>query len=208
MTVGWYFPPLCGGTEHGYSDQGIEAFKGIELIDNLAREICQNSLDAKLKDNKEPEGFRDGAVFLQSGLSGHEIKKAVSLSLKDVTNDPWRDVEERFVAGSEIAGTVAKKSRYGYFVDLAEGVTGLLVFSRIVPDKKDSFKEGDEITVIVESVDKENRRISLSYGMRKSEEDKEEVSEFIKKQRKEKPDKRASTEFGAALLAALKKTSD
>lgn len=54
MTVGWYFPPLCGGTEHGYSDQGIEAFKGIELIDNLAREICQNSLDAKLKDNKEP----------------------------------------------------------------------------------------------------------------------------------------------------------
>ena len=154
------------------------------------------------------EIVQEGNLVNVTILNIDETKKAVSLSLKDIKNDPWRDVEERFVAGSEIAGTVAKKSRYGYFVDLAEGVTGLLVFSRIVPDKKDSFKEGDEITVIVESVDKENRRISLSYGMRKSEEDKEEVSEFIKKQRKEKPDKRASTEFGAALLAALKKTSD
>lgn len=45
--TGWYFPPLCGGNEQGYTNSGIETFKGTNLIDNLAREICQNSLDAK-----------------------------------------------------------------------------------------------------------------------------------------------------------------
>ena len=47
ITVGWRFPPLSGGTRQGYTNNDIEAFKGEELIDNLAREICQNSLDAK-----------------------------------------------------------------------------------------------------------------------------------------------------------------
>ena len=44
--VGWRFPPLAGGTRQGYTNNDIEVFKGQELIDNLAREICQNSLDA------------------------------------------------------------------------------------------------------------------------------------------------------------------
>lgn len=43
----WDFPNLGSGNEQGYSDAGTEMFKGTELIDNLAREICQNSLDAK-----------------------------------------------------------------------------------------------------------------------------------------------------------------
>lgn len=45
--VKWDFPELNGGQEQGYTNSGIETFKGTELIDNLAREICQNSLDAK-----------------------------------------------------------------------------------------------------------------------------------------------------------------
>lgn len=45
--VKWDFPWLGTGNEQGYSNAGIETFKGTELIDNLAREICQNSLDAK-----------------------------------------------------------------------------------------------------------------------------------------------------------------
>lgn len=45
--IGWRFPPLSGGTRQGYTNNDIEVFKGQELIDNLAREICQNSLDAR-----------------------------------------------------------------------------------------------------------------------------------------------------------------
>lgn len=47
-TIKWDFPLLGTGNEQGYSNAGIETFKGTELIDNLAREICQNSLDVKI----------------------------------------------------------------------------------------------------------------------------------------------------------------
>lgn len=54
MDIGWRFPPLSGGTKQGYTNNDIEGFKGEELIDNLAREICQNSLDAYDKTTQEP----------------------------------------------------------------------------------------------------------------------------------------------------------
>ena len=52
--IGWRFPPLSGGTRQGYTNNDIEVFKGQELIDNLAREICQNSLDAKSEGAEAP----------------------------------------------------------------------------------------------------------------------------------------------------------
>jgi len=50
----WDFPKLGGGQKQGYTNSGIETFKGTELLDNLAREICQNSLDARDNDSNEP----------------------------------------------------------------------------------------------------------------------------------------------------------
>ena len=44
MKIGWRFPPLSGGTKQGYTNNDIEGFKGEELIDNLAREICQKKI--------------------------------------------------------------------------------------------------------------------------------------------------------------------
>lgn len=52
--VGWRFPPLSGGPRQGYTNNDIEAFKGEEQIDNLVREVCQNSLDAKNKSSDDP----------------------------------------------------------------------------------------------------------------------------------------------------------
>jgi len=54
MAINWMFPPLNGGNEQGYTNSGIELFRGEELIENLAREICQNSLDAKNKSTENP----------------------------------------------------------------------------------------------------------------------------------------------------------
>ena len=48
----WHFPARDGGTRQGYNDGGIATFKGADLYNNLAREICQNSLDAKAEDKK------------------------------------------------------------------------------------------------------------------------------------------------------------
>ena len=54
IKIGWRFPPLSGGTRQGYTNNDIEVFKGQELIDNLAREICQNSLDAHRENEDAP----------------------------------------------------------------------------------------------------------------------------------------------------------
>ena len=64
--IGWRFPPLSGGTRQGYTNNDIEVFKGQELIDNLAREICQNSLDSHLDVYK-----RQGQQHLE-GVGEHQ----------------------------------------------------------------------------------------------------------------------------------------
>ncbi|HMA65798.1 MAG TPA: S1 RNA-binding domain-containing protein, partial [Chitinispirillaceae bacterium] len=153
------------------------------------------------------EVVQEGVTVTVTVLGIDTTKRTISLSLKDVANDPWKDAELRFPVGSEVAGKVAKKTKYGYFVDLAESVTGLLVFSNIVADKKETLKDGDEIKVMVEAIDLETRRISLSLGMKEAKEHQEEVSAYLHKQKAAPVAKAAAndTEFGAALLAALKK---
>ncbi len=131
-------------------------------------------------------------------------KRTISLSFKDISTDPWRDIESRFPVGSEVQGKVAKKSRYGFFVDLEEGVTGLMVYSNIAPDKKEAIKEGDIINVYIESVDRENRRISLSHGIKEPLPKTENIQEGGK-DTKQAAAPVASTEFGAALFEALMK---
>ena len=138
-------------------------------------------------------------------------KRSVSLTLKDVAADPWNGIEEKLAVGTDATGTVARKAKFGYFIDLFEGVTGLLVFSRMSADKKDALKPGDEVTVQVESIDTDSRRVSLSMGVAPdaaAKKDDDETKQYLKKQDAAKQEKKASgtqgTEFGAALRAALK----
>ncbi|NLL13194.1 MAG: S1 RNA-binding domain-containing protein [Fibrobacter sp.] len=177
----------------------------VELIPGVEGMVHVSEMSWIKRVHHPSEVVQEGNQVQVNILGIDEKKKSISLSLKDVSNDPWRDADYRFPVGSEITGTVAKKSRYGYFIDLAEGVTGLLVFANISSDKKNSLNEGDSVKVIIESVDTENRRISLSYGIKEAKQDQQEVSEFIKKQGKTSAEKtEASSEFGEALLAALK----
>lgn len=69
--VGWRFPPLSGGTRQGYTNNDIEVFKGQELIDNLAREICQNSLDARIEGTDTP--VRVVFELRQISRSGYDV---------------------------------------------------------------------------------------------------------------------------------------
>jgi len=139
-------------------------------------------------------------------LSMDEKKRSISLTLKDVADDPWSGVGEKFAVGTDVSGTVARRAKFGYFIDLAEGVTGLLVFARMAADKKDSIKPGDTVTVSVDSIDLDARRIGLSMGVGEIAKETEAARQFLKKQeavQAEKKPKATGTEFGSALLAAL-----
>lgn len=177
----------------------------VELLPGVEGMIHVSEMSWTKRVHHPSEVVKEGDSVQVNILSIDEKKRSISLSLKDVSNDPWRDADNRFPVGSEITGTVAKKSKYGYFIDLAEGVTGLLVFANISSDKKHSLNAGDSVKVIIESVDTENRRISLSYGIKEAKQDQQEIGEFINKQGKTPANKtEVSSEFGEALLAALK----
>ncbi len=90
-----------------------------------------------------------------------EVNQKISLSLKALQKDPWDEMDDVISIGKEIAGVVESSTNFGVFVSLGEGFTGLLPRSRM--RKTDSFKPGDEVTLSVTAVDKDQHRITLDY---------------------------------------------
>ena len=93
-------------------------------------------------------------------------KERVSLGLKQLTDDPWTTVAERYVPGSRVQGKIVSLADYGAFVELEHGVEGLLHVSEMSWTKRVSHPSklvsvGDEVEVAVLDLDPGNRRISL-----------------------------------------------
>ncbi len=90
----------------------------------------------------------------------------ISLSLRQLSSDPWDTIEDSFPAGKIVEGVVTKTKKYGAFLQIADGVEGLLHISELswdhVERTEDVLKIGETIKVMVLSADKERRRISLS----------------------------------------------
>ncbi len=89
-----------------------------------------------------------------------------SFSIRETLADPWEMVTQSFPEGSFHTGVVARLTPFGAFVTLASGVDGLIHISRLGAGKRIShprevLKEGDKVEIKVESVDRENRRLSL-----------------------------------------------
>lgn len=95
-------------------------------------------------------------------------RRRISLSLREAEGDPWVEAVEKFQVGLTVPGTVEKKERFGIFVNLAPGVTGLFPKSKIGqsadPSSIERLREGDAITVTVAEIDPGGRRITLAAG--------------------------------------------
>ena len=93
----------------------------------------------------------------------------ISLSLRDTLADPWESQAGNFPEGSYLIGTVSRLANFGAFVTLADGVDGLIPVSRLGTGKRinhprEVVKEGDQIEVKIESIDRSTRRISLALA--------------------------------------------
>ncbi len=100
--------------------------------------------------------------------------KRISLGVKQLTENPWDEIETKYPIGKKITGKVKSVVEFGVFVDLDEEVDALIHVSDISWTKKnvvpaDTFKEGDDVTAMVLSVDKENQKFCL--GVKQLEED-------------------------------------
>jgi small subunit ribosomal protein S1 len=95
-------------------------------------------------------------------------KGRISLGLKQMRQDPWIDIEERYTVGAKLSGRVTNITRYGAFIELEEGVEGLLHISEMswskrLKDPSEVMKPGDTVDVVVLKLEKENKKISLGY---------------------------------------------
>ena len=106
-----------------------------------------------------------------------------SLGIKQTQEDPWKSVAKRYKVGSEISGVITNLTDFGVFVELEEGIEGLIHVSEISKEDSKNLKEklkiGDTIVSKVMNINSDERRIGLSIK-RLEEDDFEEFAKNIK----------------------------
>ncbi len=109
-------------------------------------------------------------------------KERVSLSTKSLEKDPWDGIAEKFPVGTTIEGKISRVTDFGVFINLAPAVDGLVHISKLPVERntnlKKVYKSGDSMTVTVDKVDSEEKRISLSPVV--SSEEEENAMEYEK----------------------------
>ncbi len=93
------------------------------------------------------------------------VKRRIGLSIRDAEGDPWLSVGEKFTVGQTVAGTIEKKEKFGFFISLAPGITGLLPKSKISQSSQasalESLRPGQSIQVNIATINAAERKISL-----------------------------------------------
>jgi len=119
--------------------------------------------------------LRSAQDFMQVGdtveaviLTLDREERKMSLGIKQLMPDPWAEIEAKYAAGTKHKAKVRNFTNFGVFVELEEGVDGLIHISDLSWQKKikhpsEFCKVGDEMEVVVLEIDRENRRISLGH---------------------------------------------
>jgi small subunit ribosomal protein S1 len=115
-----------------------------------------------------------GDVIEAVVLKVDKANEKISLGLKQVEPDPWLTLDQKYPAGMRVKGKVRNLTNFGAFVELEEGIDGLvhvsdMSWTKRVAHPSEVLKKGDVIEVVILSIDKEHRRISL--GLKQSSED-------------------------------------
>lgn len=92
--------------------------------------------------------------------------RRISLGMKQIEPNPWQLIEEKYPVGSKVKGVVKNVTDFGVFIEIEEGIDGLIHVSDFswkdkVENPEDKYKKGDEIEAVVLKVDQENERFSL-----------------------------------------------
>jgi small subunit ribosomal protein S1 len=99
-------------------------------------------------------------------LGVNKEEQKISLGLRQLEANPWDEIEKKFTIGSRVKGTIRNMTAYGAFVELDEGIDGMihvsdLSWTRKINHPSEMFKKGDEVEAEVIDIDKTNQRISL-----------------------------------------------
>jgi small subunit ribosomal protein S1 len=109
----------------------------------------------------------------------------VSLGLKQLAGDPWTSIGERYPLNSKVQGKVSSVADFGVFVELEEGIEGLIHISQLSNERVDKpsslFKVDDPVEALVVQLEPKERRIGLSVKALKAHEEREEMQAYLKR---------------------------
>jgi small subunit ribosomal protein S1 len=156
-------------------------FIGIdEGIDGLVH-ISDISWTKRIKHPSEV--YKKGDVVQAIVLDIEKDNERFSLGIKQLQDDPWRSVAERYEVGKEITGTITNLTDFGIFVELEEGIEGLVHVSEISKEKIKTpvglFNVGDVITAKVMNINSDERRIGLSIKRLEMDDDQSILSDYV-----------------------------
>jgi len=147
----------------------------VELEEGIDGMVHVSDMSWTRKINHPSEMVKKGdevdAIVVEVDVENQRI----SLGMKQLTEDPWADIDRLYRMGDVIKGKVARVAGYGAFVELDHDIDGLVHISQISEERvekiKDYLNEGDEVSARVIKIDKEERRIGLSIKAADYDED-------------------------------------
>jgi small subunit ribosomal protein S1 len=140
----------------------LEIMPGVEGLVHVS-EITWSSQPINAK-----EFFKMGDEYQASVVTLDKSERKMSLSIKQLTEDPWETIENKYPIDSRHKGTVKNLTPYGVFVELETGIGGMIHISDLSWIKRfnhpsEFTKVGEEIEVVIMGIDKENRKLSLGH---------------------------------------------
>ena len=147
----------------------------VELEEGIDGMVHVSDMSWTRKINHPSEMVKKGdevdAIVVEVDVDNQRI----SLGMKQLTQDPWDDIDRLYRMGDVIKGKVSRVAGYGAFIQLDHDIDGLVHISQISEERiekiKDHLKEGDEVSARVIKIDKDERRIGLSVKAADYDED-------------------------------------
>jgi small subunit ribosomal protein S1 len=147
----------------------------VELEEGIDGMVHVSDMSWTRKINHPSEMVKKGdevdAIVLEVSIENQRI----SLGMKQLTDDPWENIDRLYRMGDVVKGKVARVAGYGAFIELEHDIDGLVHISQISEERvekvKDHLTEGDEVSARVIKIDKEERRIGLSIKAADYDED-------------------------------------
>ncbi|MCC6763565.1 MAG: 30S ribosomal protein S1 [Deltaproteobacteria bacterium] len=171
------------GKVKSITDFGI--FVGVdEGIDGL---VHVSDLHWTKKVKHPSELFKKGDD-VEAVVLGIDVEnERISLGIKQLQEDPWNAMPSRYPVGGKVKGVVTSVTDFGVFVELEEGLEGLIHVSQLSTERVDKpsqvFSVGDTVEAEVTNVDPRERRIGLSIKALKRSEEREEVDSYLRRER-------------------------
>ncbi len=169
---------ILEGSVKNITEFGI--FIGIE--DGIDGLIHVSDISWTKKVRHPGEMFKSGDTVMAKVLTVDKENEKFTLGIKQLSEDPWTRVPDTYPVGTVVKGTVTNITDFGLFVEVEEGIEGLVHVSEIsrkkVKTPAELYKEGDEIEAKVIHVSADERRLGLSIKSIKDEEDKRKAKEF------------------------------